>query len=80
MIDRQVFSCSLEQIHFLAVGAIPTELICVEIEQTCEELACNFGTVLPSIAILYPMVWCGAILPPIHRHRYTQYDNTFTRV
>ena len=28
----------------------------------------------------YPMVWCGAILPPMHRHRYTQYDNTLTRV
>ena len=28
----------------------------------------------------YPMVWCGAILPPMRRHRYTQYDNTLTRV
>ena len=28
----------------------------------------------------YPVVWCGAILPCIHRHRYTQYDKTLTRV
>ena len=26
------------------------------------------------------MVWCGAILPHMHRHQYTQNDNTLTRV
>ena len=29
---------------------------------------------------VYPMVWCGAILPPMHRYQYTQYDKTHTRV
>ena len=24
-------------------------------------------------SIMYPMVWCGAILSPMHRHRYIQY-------
>ena len=28
----------------------------------------------------YPLVWCGVILPPMHRHRCTQYNNTLTRV
>ena len=28
----------------------------------------------------YPMVWCGAILPPMHHQPYTQIDNTLTRV
>ena len=26
------------------------------------------------------MVWCGAILPSMRRHGFTQYDNTLTRV
>ena len=28
----------------------------------------------------YPMVWCGAILPPMHRHQHTLHDKTRTRV
>ena len=29
---------------------------------------------------LHPMVRCGAIVSPMHRHRYTQHDNTVIRV
>ena len=36
-------------------------------------------TMFPPEILSYPMVWCGAIVPLMHRHQYTQYDETRTR-